>query len=82
MKYTKNQGEEYINGFPQFKKWINQCTCCQVRGYNPSMPDHIGDYDKHLGAYYIKKYFKPLSINEDGLCEQCYKLTKNNKIPH
>ena len=24
--------------------------------------------------YFIKKYFKPLSLNEDGLCPQCEKI--------
>ena len=54
-----------------------QCICCQTKGYDPSMPDHIGEYEGNLGAYNIKKYFKPLSINDDGLCEQCSKMMKN-----
>jgi len=27
-----------------------------------------------LEVYYIKKYFKPLSLNQDGLCPQCAKV--------
>lgn len=77
MYHNKNKGEEYISAYPKFQKWINQCICCQTKGYDPSMPDHIGEYEGNLGAYNIKKYFKPLSINDDGLCEQCSKMMKN-----
>lgn len=75
MKYA-NKGEEYINAFPKFKKWINECICCHSKGYDPSMPSHIGG-EYSFGSHFIKKYFKPLSINEDGLCEQCSKIMKN-----
>ena len=29
-----------------------------------------------LEVYFIKKYFKPLPLNEDGLCAHCEKLLK------
>ena len=77
MKHA-DKGEEYINAFPKFKKWINECVCCHTKGYDPSMPLHIGAYEYSLGVYYIKKYFRPLSINEDGLCEQCSKILNSN----
>lgn len=72
MKHL-DKGEEYIKAFPTFKKWINECLCCHTKGYNPSMPEHIGG-EYSTGAYHIKKYFKPLSINKDGLCDQCSKI--------
>ncbi len=74
-----NKGEEYINAFPKLKKWINECLCCHEKGYNPSMPDKITTVDRSLEVYYIKKYFKPLSVNEEGLCSQCEKIFKNKK---
>lgn len=74
-----NKGEEYINSFPKLKKWINECLCCHEKGYNPSMPDKITTVDGSLEVYYIKKYFKPLSVNEEGLCLQCEKILKNKK---
>ena len=74
MKHV-DKGEDYINAFPKFKKWINECMCCHTKGYNPSMPEHIGG-EYSTGAYHIKKYFKPLSINKDGLCEQCANIQK------
>ncbi len=77
LKYNENRGEKYINAFPRFKKWINECICCHSKGYDPSMPSNIGGEQKNLGTYYIKKYFNPLSINKDGLCEQCAKINNN-----
>jgi hypothetical protein len=74
----KDAGEEYIKKFPKFKKWINECLCCHQKGYNPSMPDKITTVDGSLEVYFIKKYFKPLSVNEDGLCPQCAKIFKRN----
>ena len=68
-----NQGEEYIEAFPKFKKWINECACCHSKRYDPSMPDQISE---GLGSYYIKKYFKPMPLNEDGICEVCQRLIK------
>ena len=66
----RNEGEEYIQAFPKFQKWINECLCCHEKGYDPSMPEQIKPTGG-LGAYFIKKYFKPLPINEKGLCQQC-----------
>jgi len=73
MKYN-NDGEVYISAFPKYKKWINECSCCHAKGYKPSMPSHIGLDEGSLGAYYIKKYFKPLKINDNGLCDVCSRL--------
>lgn len=68
-----NRGDEYIQAFPKFKRWINECTCCHTKGYDPSMPEQIGE---GLGAYYIKKFFKPLKLNESGMCETCQRILK------
>lgn len=67
----KKCGEDYINSFPKLKKWINECVCCHEKGYNPSMPKKITTTDGSLEVYFIKKYFKPLPLNQDCLCEQC-----------
>lgn len=73
-----DEGEEYINAFPRLKKWINECLCCHEKGYKPSMPDKITTVDGSLEVYFIKKYFKPLPLNEDGLCAHCEKLLKRH----
>ena len=41
------------------------------------MPEKIGQYEGNLGAYYIRKYFKPLQLNERSLCSQCAKFFKD-----
>ncbi len=70
---NSNAGEEYINAFPKFKKWINECVCCHSKGYNPLIPEDISE---GLGLYYIKKYFCPLSVNEDSVCEVCSRIVR------
>ena len=51
-----------------------------VKAINPDMPDKITEIDGSLEVFYIKKYFKPLFINKDGICETCEKvLLKKNK---
>jgi len=74
-----NKGEEYINAFPKLKKWINECVCCHGKGYNPAMPEKITIVEGSLEVYNIKRYFKPLELNQDGLCSQCEKVLKNRK---
>lgn len=74
----KNKGEEYIDAFPKFKKWINECATCHYRGYDPKMPDQIDPIEGSMGSYFIKKYFKPLKLDNHGLCEQCSKYASQN----
>ena len=78
----KNKGEKYIEAFPKFEKWINECTACHYRGYNPSIPEQIDTTDGSMGSYFIKKYFKPLQLDENGLCEQCSKITMQTPKKH
>ncbi len=73
----RNKGEEYIESFPKFKKWINECSCCHCRGYNPNIPEQITPEEGSMGSYFIKKYFSPLEIDSNGLCDHCSKLQKN-----
>lgn len=75
----RNKGEEYINKFPKLNKWINECNCCHEKGYNPAMPDKISVVEGSLEVYYIKKYFKPLFLNEDGICKTCEIIRLNRK---
>lgn len=75
MYRKKGEGEDYINAFPRLKKWINECVCCHAKGYKPEMPDVI--VEGCLDVYFVKKYFKPLEINKDGLCKVCEKLQNN-----
>ena len=74
----EDKGENYIKTYPYLKKWINECLCCHRKGYSPDLPDKISVVDGSLEVYFIKKYFKPLNINEQGLCAVCDKLLNNN----
>ena len=78
MKKT-DKGEEYINAFPKLKKWINECLLCHRKGYDPSMPDKITTVEGSLEVLYLKKYFEPLILNKNGLCQDCERLLKNRK---
>ncbi|MCR5309127.1 MAG: hypothetical protein K6E21_03350 [Bacilli bacterium] len=69
-----DRGEDFLNAHPKFRKWINECKCCHCKGYKLEMPDKITVVEGSLEVYYIKKYFKPLELNEDGLCETCAKF--------
>ena len=51
--------------------------CCHRKGYKPDMPETISIVEGAMDTYFIKKYFKPLQINEDGLCETCEKILKS-----
>ena len=75
----QNKGEEYINKFPKLKKWINECSCCHKKGYKPELPEKISTVEGSLDVYYIKKYFLPLKLNEEGYCLQCEKIIKTFK---
>lgn len=67
-------GESYIKLYPKFGKWINECRVCHVKGYSPDLPEQITVYEGSLGSRYIKKYFDPLPLNQDGMCEECAKV--------
>ena len=43
------------------------------------MPEKITIVEGSLEVYNIKRLFKPLSLNQDGLCPQCEKVLKNRK---
>lgn len=73
--YRNYDGENYIRAFPETKKWINECICCHKKGYKPDMPETINSpWGKTVKANQIRKYFKPLAVNADSLCEVCAKL--------
>lgn len=76
MYRNRYKGTDYIEKFPKFKKWINECRCCHKEGYAPDMPEHIGGEYSMAAGQIRKKLFSPLIINSDGLCEVCEKLNK------
>lgn len=75
----KNEGEQYLDAFPKLRKWINECCACHQKGYDPNMPEKISVVEGSLEVYFIKKYFKPLPLTKDGLCEQCANALLNKR---
>ena len=71
-----NDGDLYLQQFPKLRKWINECQICHSKGYRPDMPEHIANVDSFAG-YFIRKYFKPLEVNELSICSQCAKFLDN-----
>ena len=63
-------GEKYLKMYPELDRWMNRCIACQRIGYKPEMPKQISRPGS-AAARNIRKYFSPLEIDGDGLCEQC-----------
>ncbi len=77
------EGEDYLRQYPEFRKWVNQCAGCQATGLKPEMPKDVGTSlysHQEQEAYYgagagsLRRMFKPLPLNERGLCAQCAAL--------
>ena len=68
MARQTNDGLLYLHTYPKLRKWINQCVACQQVGYKPELPDSIG---VGVAARNLRRYFRPLPLNDTGLCEQC-----------
>ena len=62
-------GKDYLATYPRLRKWVQQCVLCQSEGYNPEMPDFLGV--SGFGPANIRRMFPPLSLDSNGVCEQC-----------
>lgn len=71
----RDDGEEYLIAYPKLRKWINECVMCHAKGYKPNMPKEIYPHPS-AASKNLRFYFKPLELNDDGLCETCSKLLK------
>ncbi len=79
MRDRCSEGFDYLKKYPKLKKWMNTCVCCGNTGYDPDMPE---DLTRNCGqgefvtaaAPNIRRYFKPLRVNEAGMCETCEKF--------
>ncbi|OUS70282.1 hypothetical protein B1748_29030 [Paenibacillus sp. MY03] len=71
------KGEEYLKMYPSLMKWINQCIACQSIGYKPDLPHELATYDginMSAAAANLRRFFKPMSVDEIGLCDTCKKF--------
>ena len=78
MTKFKNDGDMYLQMYPELSKWMNECIVCHSRGYKPGMPEHISRANSVAGDN-LRKYFKPLAVDELSICEQCSKFARCNK---
>jgi len=66
----KSEADLYLRQYPELHQWLNVCGVCGARGYKPDLPDNIYPW-ANVSADHLRAYFRPLSLNEAGLCEQC-----------
>lgn len=75
MEHSYNQGEDYLKRYPNLSKWIIQCRSCGQKGYRTDLPEqiHPSDAVPHLqwNDKYIRKYFKPLELDNRCYCNMC-----------
>jgi hypothetical protein len=64
----KSDGLLYLQKYPGLRKWVSQCVACQELGYKPEMPEQISP---GVAAQNLRRYFRMMSVNSAGLCEQC-----------
>ena len=62
--------DEYLRMYPKLRKWINECKACHYKGHKPEMPEDISPWPS-IAGYNLRRYFHPLELDDDGLCEQC-----------
>ena len=69
FRRPQEAGSKWLDAFPQMrKKYFNQCVVCQQIGYDPEK----AKTNMKIGFQGVtKKYFKPLEINELGICAEC-----------
>lgn len=79
----KGDGLDYLKQYPELNKWMNTCICCGSVGYKPELPDKLtknwgqGEIET-AGAQNIRRYFKPMKVNELSICEDCQKVVNHN----
>jgi hypothetical protein len=61
-------GAGYLAMYPDLRRWINTCVCCQFSGYKPEMPPND---DPLFKGQNLRRYFSPLEVDAEGLCAQC-----------
>jgi hypothetical protein len=64
-----NEGIRYLSQFPDLWAWMNRCRTCHHLGYKPELPNQL---ERGIAApQFLRKYLSPLSLNSEGLCDQC-----------
>jgi hypothetical protein len=68
IKFKSNEGTEYVEQYPAFRRWINRCIACGTEGHKPEMPPNDAPGFK---GQTLRKYFSELSVDENGMCNVC-----------
>lgn len=79
-KMTKKGYSLYIEKWnPKAKKYINTCTICGNRGYDPSIEQtgFIDDTERRAIYVELSKIFSALPLDDYGRCADCAKRMKN-----
>ena len=69
------KGDAYLELYPrETSRWMNTCATCGRRGYRPDLPvvTMKGTTETAMAAH-LRGAFRPLALNEAGLCDQCVK---------
>lgn len=75
MTKFKDEGKLYLSMYPKAaERWINECPICHMQGYKPDLPEKVLDEsDQSIMKWNLMSYFKPLPVNDMGICQQCAK---------
>ncbi len=69
--YRPSEGDNYLIKYPKLRRWVNTCSACGRVGYRPDMPKQIAGSHINVAAQTLRRIYAPLSVDENGLCEQC-----------
>lgn len=71
------KASRYLEKFPEYRSWVNQCAACGREGYRPDMQDVITKKSPYGGELYtagaemLRRLYEPLAVNDLGFCETC-----------
>jgi len=74
----KDRREAWLRAFPAFREYLNQCVVCQETGYDPEKLTRKRGFGFQKNA---REFFKPLTVNELGVCSSCSELGYPRKAP-
>ena len=63
--------------YPRAARWVNTCLICHAQGYKPEMPETLNQ-DQTILKNNLMRYFKPLAVNDLGICAQCAAVQKKS----
>ena len=67
----KGRRVAWLQEFPAFRKFLNQCVVCQETGYDPEKIKTKRGVGFQKNA---REFFQPLTVNELGVCPRCVEL--------